>query len=175
MVQSMLTEIVRRRLWPIPLIAVTVAVGAPLLFLKSAPVGAPLASAPAPAGAAEGTLPARAERLLSSSDAGPTGARHRAAHPSHDPFAPPSRHGSPATAAAGAAKAKAATKDSSAAKSPASDPVPVVITNANGSLPPKSASTPAPTPAPAPAVSGDAKPSLTVSSASKSLGGSSPG
>jgi hypothetical protein len=153
MLHDLLTEIVRRRLWPIPLLAAVVAVAAPLLFLKSAPVDAPPAATLAPAFAPDGKLPARAQRLLATSDAG-TAARNRGAtRASHDPFAPPSRRGSTAKPAD-----EAAAKDSSAA---ADAPVPVVITNADGSAP-KTASTPAP----APAATGDVPPSnLTVSSA----------
>jgi hypothetical protein len=153
MLHDLLTEIVRRRLWPIPLIAAVVALAAPLLFLKSAPVDAPPAAALAPAFAPHGKLPDRAQRLLAATEPG-TAARSRGAtRPSHDPFAPPSRRGSTAKPAA-----QAAAKDSSAA---ADAPVPVVITNADGST----AKT-EPAPAPAPAASSDAPASSpTVSSA----------
>lgn len=136
MLHSLLTEMVRRRLWPIPLIAVLVAVGAPLLFLKSASVDAPSAAAPAPAAAREGTLPARAQRLLATSDAGAAGERRGAARTSHDPFTPPAGHSSRMPAAA------TATKDSSTSASK-EQPVPVVIRNADGSAP-KTETTPAP-------------------------------
>ncbi len=59
MLRNLLDEVRRRHLWPIPVIALLVAVAAPLLFLKSAPSDAPLASAPAPAAAPAGQLPAR--------------------------------------------------------------------------------------------------------------------
>jgi hypothetical protein len=144
MLHDLLTEIVRRRLWPIPLIAAVVALAAPLLFLKSAPVDAPPAAALAPAVARNGKLPDRAQRLLTATEPG-TAARSRGAtRPSHDPFAPPSRRGSTAKPAA-----QAAAKESSAA---ADAPVPVVITNADGS-------TAKTEPAPAPAPSSDAPPS----------------
>jgi hypothetical protein len=59
MLRTLLDEVMRRRLWPIPLVAVLVAVAAPLLFLKSAPQDAPPASLAAPAMAPAGKLPAR--------------------------------------------------------------------------------------------------------------------
>ena len=37
MLRNMLQEIVRRRLWPIPLVAVLVIIAAPVLLMKSAP------------------------------------------------------------------------------------------------------------------------------------------
>jgi hypothetical protein len=135
MLHELLTEIVRRRLWPIPLVTATVAVAAPLLFMKSAPADAPSAAAPAPALAPAGKLPARAQRLLATSDAGATSVRRGATRRSHDPFAPPSGRKSTVKPAAGAA-----TKDSRAAA--ADTPVPVVITNSDGSVP-KTESTPA--------------------------------
>jgi hypothetical protein len=160
MLHSLLTEIVRRRLWPIPVIAVAVAVGAPLLFLKSEPVGAPSVVAAAPAVPAEGSLPARAQRLLASNDSDAAPSRHGPARSPHDPFSPPKGHRATATPDAGAAGAPAAAKTSSSSSSKTADgPVPVVITNADGSAP-KTHSTPAP------AASGDTAPApMTVSSA----------
>lgn len=140
MLRSLLTEIVRRRLWPIPLIAVAVAIGAPLLFLKSSPVNAPSATAPAPAVAAERDLPARAEQLLATSDASAAGKRRRPANASHDPFAPPAGG---RTKGKKKAVAAAAAKDPSTSESAEPKPVAVVVTNADGSVP-TTGTTPAP-------------------------------
>jgi hypothetical protein len=152
MLHSLVTEIVRRRLWPIPLIAVAIAVAAPLLFLKSSPSGAPVQ---VPAVAREGKLPARAQRLLATGEAVTASRRGRAAatHSSHDPFKPPPGHRSTAKT-----DAAAATKDSASSDS-TDKPVAVVIRNADGSVPKTDAT-------PTPPVGGDARPSgLTVSSA----------
>jgi hypothetical protein len=149
---SLLSAIVRRHLWPIPLIAVAVA--APLLFLKSSPSAAPSVTAPVPAVAREGKLPARAQRLLDPGEAVTASRRRGATRSSHDPFTPP-----PGRRSTAKADAAAATKDSSS--SGATDkPVAVVIRNADGSAPKTHAT-------PAPKVSGDASPpaGLSVSSA----------
>jgi len=160
MLHSLLTEIVRRRLWPIPLIAVAVAVavGAPLLFLKSSPGEAPSAAALSPAVAREGKLPARAQRLLAAGDAAATAEqRGDATRKSHDPFRPPPGHRSTEKFSAAAAK-----KDSSASAG-TDKPVAVVITNADGSVT-KTATKTATTPAPSVGAE-DTPPKLTVSSA----------
>jgi hypothetical protein len=135
MLHSLLTEIVRRRLWPIPLIAAVVAIGAPLLFLKSAPDDAPPATTPAPFAARDSELPSRAQRLLATSDADAAGDRRGPARTSQDPFAPPPGHRSEEPGAA-------ATKSSST-KTSKGKPVPVVVTNADDAAP-KSKSTPTP-------------------------------
>jgi hypothetical protein len=132
MFRNVAVEIVRRRLWPIPAVALVVAVAAPTLFMKSAPSGA-AAAAPA-AVAPAGGLPARAERLLAAtgevgSDGGATGSEH-------DPFQPPAPRHSAAAAAKAAKAAKKASKSSTPAPAAAAaptEPVPVVIQNPDGS------------------------------------------
>jgi hypothetical protein len=159
MLHSLLTEIVRRRLWPIPLIAVAVAVGAPLLFLKSSGDDAPSAAVLSPAVAREGKLPARAQRLLAAGDAAATAEQRRGAtRKSHDPFRPPPGHRSTERSSAAAA-----TKDSSSSAR-TDKPVAVVITNADGSV-----TKPATTPAPS--VGGDDTPSKTATTPALSVGG----
>jgi hypothetical protein len=140
MLRNLLDEIVRRRLWPIPVIALLVAVAAPVLFLKSAPSDAPLASAPAPAAAPVGQLPARA--LLATTDTRKRAARERSRKA--DPFQSPSGGG-----------AKAAAKKTSSDKetSTTPEPVPVVITNPDGTAP---ATPTTPTTPTAPVGGGDA-------------------
>jgi hypothetical protein len=135
MVRSLVQELVRRRLWPVPLVALLVAVAAPVLFLKSDPADAP-AAPPAPAA---GTLPARAGGLLDASQKAVT-PHHRLKGTGQDPFAPPTSGGKPAAAPAKAAAAAAA----KAAASPKA--IPVVITNANGSTPATAAPTTTTTP-----------------------------
>lgn len=137
MVRSLVQELVRRRLWPVPLVALLVAIAAPVLFLRSAPANAPGASGPpAPA---TGELPARAEGLLDTSQKAVT-PRHRLKGKGQDPFAPPTSAGrSAASPTTSAAAAKAA-----AASSPKA--IPVVITNANGSTPATAAPTTTGTP-----------------------------
>ncbi len=122
MLRNLLDEVRRRHLWPIPVIAVLVAVAAPLLFLKSAPSDAPLASAPAPAAAPAGQLPARA--LLATSDTRKRAARERSRKA--DPFQGPSSGGVKT-----AEKASSDKKDTSTTP----EPVPVVITNPDGTAP----------------------------------------
>lgn len=84
MLRSVLNEIVQRRLWPIPLAAVLIAVAAPLVFLKSGTD--PVAPAPAAAGAAApADLPGTAGGLLTSEER-----RDRSRNDARDPFqAPP--------------------------------------------------------------------------------------
>jgi hypothetical protein len=123
MLRSLVDEVVRRRLWPIPVVAILIAVAAPVLFMKSAP-DAPADTAQPPA-AAPGKLPSGAERLVSTSDKAVT-PRDKAKRKGKDPFAPPS---------SGAAKA-----DDSAAAPPVTQAPPVssaasgvVIQNSDGS------------------------------------------
>ena len=136
MLRTLLDEVVRRRLWPVLLVAVVVAVAAPLLFLKSAPPGGAPAAAPATAPAGE--LPARAQRLLTTSEAPAARTRKRAATAT-DPFQAPSSH---RRAAAGRSAGKGDAKPKAATAGGANEPVPVVITNAEGTKPP--AGSPAP-------------------------------
>ncbi|MFP5362558.1 MAG: hypothetical protein ACLGI5_07490 [Thermoleophilia bacterium] len=140
MLRNVIDEVVRRRLWPIVVLAALVAVGAPLLFLKSAPPDAPLGAAPATRAAPAGELPARARQLLDSTDPGRKVARRKAKGRAGDPFQPPSSNAAkaPAGPSGGAAKRAAA---GAAAK-----PVPVVITNSDGTQPATSAPTDAATP-----------------------------
>jgi hypothetical protein len=130
MLRNLLDEVMRRRLWPILVVAVVVAVAAPLLFLKSSPSGAPVA-APAPGTAPEGELPARAQRLLATTSATGKDVTRKAAGRAGDPFQPPSSAAANAAAASGDKP-----KPAAAAAAPAADkPIPVVIANADGSTP----------------------------------------
>lgn len=140
MLRNLLQEIVRRRLWPIPALALIAIVVAPVLFLKSAPAGAPAAATAAPAPATAGKLPARAQRLLEAS----TGSRSGGATgDAQDPFQPPAAQRAAAAAATKATTgdgsgASAGTKTGSSSGSGAgtpttSAPIPVVIQNPDGS------------------------------------------
>jgi hypothetical protein len=162
MLRDLVEQIVRRRLWPIPLVAIVVVVAAPLLFLKSAPQGASPAAAVAPA-PSQADLPARAQRLLTTSDAAVSG--RRLSRSPRDPFQGPSsdRGAAPAkvVAATKSSSRKAATKSSSKQ----SDPVPVVTQNADGS---KNAGGSAPAAAQSPAVTSGGRNSTARSSESSS-------
>lgn len=124
MLRSLVREVVSRRLWPIPVAAILIAIAAPLLFMKSAPdipVGTP------PPVAAPGELPAGAERLVTTSDKATTPrAKHKPK--GQDPFAPPagSTKAAEDTAAAPAAAASTATVSTPPSGS-------VVIRNSDGS------------------------------------------
>ena len=144
MLRNLIDEVMRRRLWPILLGAVVVAVGAPLFFLKSGSDVSP-ASTAAPAPAKPGELPARAQRLLTTSDA-PAAAGRKHAGSARDPFQPPSSHRP--SKDGGADESSSTAKAASAAANP-NKPVPVVITNANAT----SAATPAPRATPTPSTS----------------------
>lgn len=136
MLRNLLDEVMRRRLWPILALAVIAAVAAPLLFLTSAPPDAPVASAPVPAVAPAGELPARAQQLLATTGAGTKNSTPKAKGRRSDPFQPPS-----------SARAASEASDDSAAKQTAggggdsTKPVPVVITNADGTAPPTATAT----------------------------------
>lgn len=121
-------------------VLVALALALPLLFLKSAPEGAPAANAAAPAVAEEAKLPERAARLLATSDA--DAAAGKAKGSALDPFRPPAAHRAAAAKAAAkkAATAPAADTPGSAPKGASgggslTKPVPVVIQNADGSRP----------------------------------------
>lgn len=131
MLRNLLDQIVGRRLWPIPALAVLVAIVAPLLFLKSAPDDAPSADSAAPAAATEAKLPPRAARLLAANDAGSAGGR--ATGESQDPFNPPASHRAAAAAAAGGAAGGSTNSSGGSSGGSASKPIPVVIKNADGS------------------------------------------
>jgi hypothetical protein len=143
MLRDVLDEIVRRRLWPIPAIAIAVALAVPLLFLKSAPKDAPAPAAAVPS--AQLDLPARAERLLASTDASAT-ARRRLPRTARDPFRAPASNG---TKSGGAGAKKSSSAKKAAAATSASgpkpgEPVPVIIKNAEGTTPAASAPAAAP-------------------------------
>ena len=129
MIRNLIDEIVRRRLWPILLVAVVVAVGAPLLFLKSGSDVPPVSTA-APAPAKPGELPARAQRLLAANDA-PRGAARTPGSSARDPFQAPASH---RPKAEGAATGEGAIKPTTPVGREAK-PVPVVVTNSDGSKP----------------------------------------
>jgi hypothetical protein len=144
MLRDVLDEIVRRRLWPIPVLAIAVALAVPLLFLKSAPPDAPAPAAAVPS--AQLDLPARAQRLLASTDASATARRHlsRAAR---DPFRAPTSHGKTSAAAGGKTSApskKSAQTRSSSGSTESRRAVPVIIVTPKGKKAPASA--PAATP-----------------------------
>lgn len=129
MLRNLIDEVMRRRLWPVLLVAVVVAVAAPLLFLKPAPSGGvPVA---APSTAPEGELPSRAQRLLTTSDAPASTARTPGAKAA-DPFRAPA---SQRRAAAAASKGKSAATPKAATAAGVSEPVPVVVTNSDGTTP----------------------------------------
>jgi hypothetical protein len=164
MLRNLLHEIVRRRLWPIPVVAVLVALAAPILFMKSAPAGAPTAQTPAPGAAPAGKLPARAQRLLAASS--PVGSRGGASGSAQDPFQPPASQIAAAKAANGVggatgASAKKASAPPAGSTTPGTTgPIPVVIQNADGT-------STAPTTTPRSGDSGTSKPtSISASTAS---------
>lgn len=126
MLRSLIDEVMRRRLWPVLLGAVAVAVAAPLLFLKSGP--AESGSTAAPAAAPAGELPARAQRLLTTSKAPASTARKPGAKAA-DPFQAPASH---RRAAAAAAKGKSPAKPETTQAAAVTEPVPVVVTNSDG-------------------------------------------
>ncbi|MEA2219612.1 MAG: hypothetical protein QOJ35_2238 [Solirubrobacteraceae bacterium] len=123
MVRSLVDEVVRRRLWPIPVVALLIAIAAPLLFMKSAPPAEP-ASTLAPPPAAAGKLPATAQQLLTTSDAA-VEAHKRSTRKRQDPFQAPASAAKPASAAAAAAGGVVKASQQTA--------IPVVITSSNGS------------------------------------------
>ena len=129
MLRNLLDEVVRRRLWPLLAIGALVLLAAPLLFLKSAPEGSPTAETAAPAAPATAKLPARAARLLATSDAG--GASGRATGSPRDPFIPPSSQQTSASAGATTDTTAKSTSTSTTAKK--NKPIPVVIQNSDGS------------------------------------------
>ncbi len=125
MLRSLVDEVVRRRLWPIPLLALLVAIAAPLLFMKSAPPDAPAATE-APPAAAPGELPASAEKLVTTSDKAVI-RRQTTKRKAQDPFAPPASAKSAGTASSGQTASSASKQTTSSPKS-----IPLVITDANG-------------------------------------------
>ncbi|HUR86601.1 MAG TPA: hypothetical protein VMY78_14760 [Solirubrobacteraceae bacterium] len=137
MFPSLLAEIVRRRLWPIPVLAILVALAAPILFLEPVSDGAPAADVAAPAPAQAADLPARAQRLLATTEA--AGRSGRATGSARDPFAAPAGHGGSAKPASSGTAVETtgdgAAQGGSGAGVTSTDPIPVVIQNADGSTP----------------------------------------
>jgi hypothetical protein len=131
MLRGLLHEIVRRRLWPIPVVALLIAVAAPLLFLKSTPSSAPVPAEAAQAPVGGVGLPVRAQRLLQTqSDAAKRKAKKRAK--ADDPFEGPKSTGNAADDASSSDAGGAGSGSSSAGGAGAEEPVPVVITDENG-------------------------------------------
>lgn len=105
--RAIVEDLVRRRLWPIPLAAVLVAIAAPLLFLRGSDEGGSASPAPAPSaqsgGDASGPLPEGTDRLLQGKERKDSG-RGRG----RDPFQPPSaQRGSADTSSTPSRKAAA--------------------------------------------------------------------
>ena len=140
MLRNAIEEVRGRRLLALAALGVLVALAVPLLFLRSAPEGAPTADTAAPAAAKEAKLPDRAARLLSTNDAGSAGGGARGA--TQDPFAPPPSARAAATAAAAggaAAPAGDAAPKASSGRTPKANgdasvtkPIPVVVKNDGG-------------------------------------------
>jgi len=155
MLRNLIDEVRNRRLLAFAALGVLVALALPLMFMKSAPEGAPAANSAAPAPATEAKLPERAARLLAATDAGSPGGRAQGS--AQDPFNPPSSYRAAAAAAAngaagagskasgGAAKSTAGTSSSSNAMP--TKPIPVVIQNGSSSK--KKSSSPSSSSAPA--------------------------
>jgi hypothetical protein len=118
MLRNLIDEVRNRRVLAFAALGVLVALALPLMFLKSAPDGAPASDAAAPAAAKEAKLPPRAARLLQTTDPGAPGGRAKGS--AQDPFAPPASYR--AAAAAAASKGAAGAADSSGAKSAANSP-----------------------------------------------------
>ena len=124
MLRNLIDEVRSRRVLAFAALGVLVALALPLLFLKSAPEGAPTANTAAPAAAEEAKLPARAARLLATDDAGAAGGHARGS--SQDPFSPPAAYRSAAAAAAdgkaagGSAGAGGASAPAASGSAPAS-------------------------------------------------------
>jgi hypothetical protein len=131
MLRNLVEEIVRRRLWPIPLVALVVALAAPLLFLKSAPPQA-APDATVTVAATDGGLPARAQRLLTTTDARETSNR-RLSSSRRDPFQAPSSRSAAAKRVSAGKSASSSKKTKKKKKASSDEPVPVVIQNADGS------------------------------------------
>jgi hypothetical protein len=155
MLRDVLDEIVRRRLWPIPVLAIAVVLAVPLLFLKSAPQDVPAPAAAVPS--AQLDLPARAPRLLTSTDASAI-ERRRLSPTARDPFRAPASRGKKSAGAGGkkAASSKKAQTTSSSGSAQSHGPVPVVIITPKGTKP--AASEPAATATPSGHSSGTSTP-----------------
>jgi hypothetical protein len=133
MLRNLVDEIVRRRLWPIPLVALAVVVAAPLLFLKSGPPPAAL-DATAATASAQVDLPVRAQRLLTTTDAGRSSGR-RLSRSARDPFQAPASRSKAAKKVSkkAASSSKKTATTTTATKGTSDNPVAVVVQNADGS------------------------------------------
>lgn len=131
MLRSLVDEVVRRRLWPIPVIAILVMIAAPLLFMKSSTE----APGPVPPPAKSSALPAAAERVVSTTDKA-VARRTKVRGKGQDPFATPSSGAAKdpaATAAAPAATSSASTPVTASSRTPSSaTATPVVVQNSDG-------------------------------------------
>ncbi len=125
MLRSLVNEVVSRRMWPIPLVAVLIAIAAPLIFMKSG--GETPASLAPPPIATPGELPESAAVLTSNKDKDAASGKRNTSK-GRDPFEPGVKPKKPATEAAAAAAAPAP-----AAAGTSGNPVPVVIQNSDGS------------------------------------------
>lgn len=125
MLRSLVNEVVSRRMWPIPLAAILIAIAAPLIFMKSGGE-TPTSLAPPPI-ATPGELPESATVLTSNKDKDAASGKRNTGK-RRDPFEPGVKPKKPATEAAAAAAAPAP-----AAAGTAGNPVPVVIQNSDGS------------------------------------------
>ena len=134
MLRNLIDEVRNRRLLAFAALGLLVALAVPLLFMKSAPEGAPPVNAAAPAPAKEAELPARAARLLATTDPGAPGGQARGS--AQDPFAPPASYrAAAASAAAGATTEKVSGDGAKSTSSGATStkPIPVVIQNGSSS------------------------------------------
>jgi hypothetical protein len=135
MLHHLIDEVRNRRVLVLAALAVIVALALPLLFLKGAPAGAPAADTAAPAAAQEAKLPARAARLLATTDA--AAVKGHASGRSADPFSPPASYRAAVAAAAAkgagtpAPKATSDTPKAGAGPTPGTKNNPIVITNAD--------------------------------------------
>jgi hypothetical protein len=133
MLSGLFREIIRRRLWPIPVAALLVAVAAPLMFLKPSstdPATSVQATKVAPDAAPVKQLPVRARQLLKTKE---TPKRHlRTPKQAADPFQGPASATPKATTSASTSSSSSATAAAASAAAAKQDPVPVVITDATG-------------------------------------------
>lgn len=125
MLRNLVNEVVSRRMWPIPLVAILIAIAAPLIFMKSG--GETSASLAPPPVATPGELPESAAMLTSNKDKDAASGKKNTGK-GRDPFEPAVKPKKPATEAAAAAPSSAP-----AAAGTSGNPVPVVIQNSDGS------------------------------------------
>lgn len=123
MLRSLVDEVVRRRLWPIPVIAILIMIGAPVLFMNSALEAPPARPGPP---AAPGKLTPSGHKLLSGDDKA-FAPHEKLKGKGQDPFAQSSGAARAADDSATAPAAAAAPSASSATTSP------VVVQNPDGS------------------------------------------